>query len=187
VDDTAVAYITEPLAENVTIIGPSAVDLWLRSSASDTDVQVTLSEVRPDGLETYVQSGWLRASHRRLASGKDLPLEPRHSHLEQDAEPMPAGGFAKMRVGLLPVAHVFRAGSRIRLSVAAPGGDRTRWAFDTFLTGGAVTNEVSRSRLMASRLRLPVIPRAEVPTALPPCPGLRGQPCRTYEPAANGG
>jgi hypothetical protein len=24
-----------------------------------------------------------------------------------------------------------------------------------------------------------------VPTALPPCPGLRGEPCRGYEPLAN--
>ena len=34
--------------------------------ATDTDIQVTLSEIRPDGQETYVQSGWLRASRRVL-------------------------------------------------------------------------------------------------------------------------
>src|SRR5262249_48258603 len=62
VDGTAVASATAPLAEDTTIVGPSGVDLWLRSSAADTDLQVTLSEIRPDGLETYVQSGWLRAS-----------------------------------------------------------------------------------------------------------------------------
>jgi uncharacterized protein len=187
VDGTAVGYTTAPLEESVTIVGPSSLDLWLRSSAADTDIQVTLTEVRPDGFETYVQSGWLRASHRRLAPGKDLPLEPRQSHLEADAEPMPAGQFVKLRVGLLAVAHVFRAGSRIRISIEAPGGDRTRWAFDTFDTDGMVVNDVSRSRTMPSRLRLPVIPRVEVPAALPPCPGLRGQPCRTYVPASNGG
>jgi predicted acyl esterase len=187
VDGTAVAYTTAPLEENVTIVGPSSLDLWLRSSAADTDIQVTLTEVRPDGFEAYVQSGWLRASHRRLAPGKDLPLEPRQTHLEADAEPMPAGQFVKLRVGLLAVAHVFRAGSRIRISVEAPGGDRTRWAFDTFDTDGLVVNDVAHSPSMASRLRLPVIPRVEVPAAYPPCPGLRGQPCRTYVPAANGG
>jgi predicted acyl esterase len=66
VDGTALAYATEPLDEDVTIVGPGSVDLWLRSSADDSDLLVTLSEVRPDGLETYVQSGWLRASHRKL-------------------------------------------------------------------------------------------------------------------------
>ena len=48
------------------MVGTGSVDLWLRSSATDTDLQVTLSEIRPDGLEYYVQNGWLRASHRKL-------------------------------------------------------------------------------------------------------------------------
>jgi hypothetical protein len=32
---------------------------------------------------------------------------------------------------------------------------------------------------------LPVVPGLDIPTELPPCPGLRGQPCRPYEPFAN--
>jgi predicted acyl esterase len=185
-DGAAVAYATAPLTEDVTIVGQGAVDVFLRSSAVDTDIQVTLSEIRPDGLETYVQSGWLRASHRKLAK-KQSKTEVVQTHLEADVEPMPAGQFVKMRIGIFASAHVFRAGSRIRISLEAPGGDRTRWAFDTFDTNGLVTNDVARSRFMASRLVLPVIRRAEPPPGLPPCPGLRGQPCRTYEPAANGG
>ena len=38
---------------------------------------------------------------------------------------------------------------------------------------------------MRSRLTLPVVPGNEVPAGLPPCPGLRGQPCRAFEPSAN--
>src|SRR5262249_58935604 len=63
VDGTAVAYATAPLAADTTIVGPGSVDLWLRASDRDTDLQLTLTEVRPDGLETYVQNGELRASH----------------------------------------------------------------------------------------------------------------------------
>jgi predicted acyl esterase len=92
-----------------------------------------------------------------------------------------------MRVGIFAVAHTFRAGSRIRLSLEAPGGDRTRWAFDTFDTNGMVTNDVSYARGFASRVVLPVVRRAQAPAGLPPCPGLRGQPCRLYESAGNGG
>ncbi|MCW5893934.1 MAG: CocE/NonD family hydrolase [bacterium] len=187
VDGTALAYATEPLIDDVTIVGPGSVDLYLRSSAEDTDIQVTLSEIRPDGLETYVQSGWLRASHRKLDRKKRTRLEPWPTHLEKDAAPMPDGKFALVRVGIFPVAHVFRKGSRIRLGIAAPGGDRTRWRFDTFLTGGTVRNEISRMHAKASRVVLPVIPGVVPPPTLPPCPGLRGQPCRTYRPAGNGG
>lgn len=187
VDGTALAYATEPLLDDVTIVGPGSVDLYLRTSADDTDIQVTLSEIRPDGLETYVQSGWLRASHRKLDRKKRTRLEPWPTHLEKDAAPMPGGAFTLVRVGIFPVAHVFRKGSRIRLGIAAPGGDRTRWRFDTYQTGGTVQNEISRTHAKASRVVLPVIPGIEPPPELPPCPGLRGQPCRTYQPAGNGG
>jgi predicted acyl esterase len=186
-DGTALAYATPPLAEDVAVVGPGSVDLYLRSSAADSDLQVTLSEIRPDDLETYVQSGWLRASHRRLDKRSSTRLEPRPTHLEDDFEPLPAGEFVLARVGLFAVSHVFRAGSRIRISIAAPGGDRTRWAFDTPTTGGLVTNEIARSAALPSRVVLPILADPPAPQALPPCPGLRGQPCRSYVPAANGG
>jgi predicted acyl esterase len=187
VDGTAVAYATPSLDDDLTIVGPGSVDLWLRSSAPDTDLQVTLSEIRPDGLETYVQSGWLRASLRKLSTKRSTRLEPRPTYLEQDAEPLPAGKFTKVRVGLFAVAHVFRAGSRIRISVEAPGDDRTSWAFDTPSTDGTVVNDISRTQARPSRIVLAVVPDVQAPPALPPCPSLRGQPCRTYVPTANGG
>ncbi len=48
------------------VVGSGSADLWIRSDAADTDLEVTISEIRPDGQEMYVQSGWLRASHRAL-------------------------------------------------------------------------------------------------------------------------
>jgi hypothetical protein len=187
VDGTAVAYISKALRRSVTIVGPSSVDLWLRSSAPDTDVQVTLSEVRPDGKEVYVQNGWLRASHRKLDEAAATKLSPRVTHLEADAEPLPSSKFSRVRVELFAAAHVFRKGSRIRISVEAPGGDRPIWSFETPATGGDVVNEIAFGGGRASRIVLPVVDGVEPPDALPPCPGLRGQPCRTYEPATNGG
>jgi hypothetical protein len=185
--DAAVAYVSDPLTEDLAVVGPSSVDLWMRSSASDTDIQVTLSEVRADGLETYVQSGWLRASHRRNDPKRQTRIAPWPTHLESDAAAMPEGKFTRVRVGLLAAAHLFRQGSRIRISIEAPGGDRTRWAFDTFVTGGAVVNEIAYTRARPSRLVLPVLRKVDAPPGAPPCPGLRGQPCRSYVPAINGG
>ena len=107
----AVAYVTDALTAPVTIVGPGSVDLWLESSAADTDIQVTLSEVRPDDNEFYVQSGWLRASHRAIDKKNSTKLDPRPTHLEADAEPLPAGEFSLLRVKLFPASHIFRAGS----------------------------------------------------------------------------
>jgi uncharacterized protein len=43
------------------------------------------------------------------------------------------------------------------------------------------------SASLRSSLLLPVVPGVAVPTGLPPCPGLRGEPCRTYQPLVNPG
>ncbi len=66
---TAVAYVTAQLRANTVVIGGGAVQLWLKSSARTVDLQVTITEVRPDGKETFVQNGWLRANERRLGPG----------------------------------------------------------------------------------------------------------------------
>jgi uncharacterized protein len=188
VDGSGVAYATPRLGKPLTLVGPSSVDLWLRSTATDTDIQVALSEVRPDGKEVYVQSGYLRASHRKLNEARSTPTLPVHTHLATDSAPLPAGELVPVRVELYSATHVFRKGSRLRLIISAPGGDRVAWAFDTPATNGQVVNELARGGRKASKLVLSVVPTTkDTPKELPPCPSLRGQPCRTYVPAVNGG
>jgi hypothetical protein len=53
--------------------------------------------------------------------------------------------------------------------------------------GGTVVNQIARTRTRASRLVLPVVANVNPPGPPPSCPGLRGQPCRSYVPASNGG
>ena len=183
-DGKGVGFVTAALASDVVIAGPSSLDLQLKSSAKDTDLQVTLSEVRPDGNETYVQNGWLRASHRKLDSARSTALDPVPTHLRGDAAPLPAGTFSLVRVPIFPVAHAFRAGSRIRVTVEAVGGDRPRWDFAT-VDDGATTNTIA---LVGSQLVLPVVPGATaLGTPLPPPTALRGEPNRAYVPASNSG
>ncbi|MFM9165090.1 MAG: CocE/NonD family hydrolase [Solirubrobacterales bacterium] len=179
---------TGPVLErDVVIAGPSSMDLWVKSTAKDTDFQVTLSEVRPDGQETYVQNGWLRASHRKLYPKRSTVLNPVPTHLKQDAAPLPAGEFTLVRVPVFPVAHAFRAGSRIRVTVEATGGDRPRWDFATIDDGKAV-NTVWLGGTQPSKLVLPVIAGDTAKgTPLPPAGALRGQPGRAHVPASNGG
>jgi predicted acyl esterase len=178
----ALAYVSAPLTESTVMAGTGSVDLWLRSSAPDVDLEVTLSEVRPDGRETYVQSGWLRASQRKLDAADSSPLLPVQTHTRRDASPLPAGKFTLVHVPFYPFAHAFRAGSRIRIVVQPPGGNRPAWAFAARRYDHAVTVDVARSVARASKVVLPVVPSVSVPTPLPACGTLRGQPCRTYVP-----
>jgi predicted acyl esterase len=159
--------------------GTGSVDLWVRSSATDTDLEVTLTELRPDGKEIYIQNGWLRASHRALDSAHSTALAPVHPHTSASAEPLPAGEFVPARVALFPFAHIFRPGSRLRISVEAPNGNRPFWSFAGLPDGSGVVNEIGHSIGRPSKIVLPVIPNAPAPpAALPECGSVRGQPCR---------
>jgi hypothetical protein len=72
----------------------------------------------------------------------------------------------------------------LRITVEAPGGNRPFWTFDSLPASGTVTNDIAHSVGHPSKVVLPVIPGIDVPAALPPCPSLRGQPCRTLFGAA---
>lgn len=184
---SSLSYTTEPLDKALAMVGTGSVDLWISSTARDGDVQVTLSEVRPDGSERYVQNGWLRLSHRKVVKAHSSALSPFHSDLERDSEPMPKGTFVRARVAIFPFAYEFRAGSRLRLTIEAPGGDRPLWTFDTPRTHGSVTDRVARSAGRPSRIVLPVLPSLPaLPEAPAPCPSLRAQPCRAAPRAASG-
>ncbi len=174
---TAATFVSDPLDEDTVVIGSGSVDLWITSNLGDTDLEVTVSEIRPDGTEVYVQSGWLRASRRSLDEGASTDLRPVHTHLEDDAAPLPDGVAELARVELYPFAHPFRAGSQLRLTVDAPGGNRPVWAFETIAGGEQVT--IAHDADHPSRLVLAVVPGVEVPPEFPPCGSLRGQPCRT--------
>lgn len=182
---SAVSYVTGPLAENTTVIGAGAVNLWVRSSTPNVDLQATVSEVRPDGKETFVQNGWVRANERKLDAKKSTPLEPVLSLRESDVEPMPANEFVKVTIPLYYEGHAYRAGSRIRVTIAAPNGTQPIWDFEETEPAGKAQVAIAYSKQDPSNLLLPVVPGVNVPTGLPPCPGLRGEPCREYVPLTN--
>jgi predicted acyl esterase len=178
--DSAVGYLTSPLSDNTTVIGAGAIQAWVRSSTPNVDLQATITEVRPDGKETFVQNGWVRGNERKLDAGKSTPLEPVLSLRSSDVSPLPSDRFVKVTIPLYYEGHVYRAGSRIRIKITAPNGDQPIWSFGETQPQGKATVAIAHSKGMPSRLLLPVVPGVAVPTGLPPCPGLRGEPCRDY-------
>jgi predicted acyl esterase len=175
---TAVSYMTNPLAEDTTVVGAGSVWLWVKAAKKVVDLQVTITEVRPDGKETFVQGGWLKSSFRKLDKAKSTPLDPWPSGRLKDLRNLPRGKFAQLPIPLYYQTHGYRKGSRIRVIVSAPDGDQPIWAFAEAKPGSKTKVTIGRSPKMRSRLMLPVVPKLEIPTELPPCPGLRGEPCR---------
>jgi predicted acyl esterase len=179
---TALSYLTAPLPATTTVIGAGAVKLWLRSSTRNVDLQVMISEVRPDGQEMFVQDGWLRGDEAKLDRRKSTRLEPVLSLRASDVRALPSKRFVAVTIPLYYEGHVYRAGSRIRVLVSAPNGDQPIWSFGETSPRASSRVTIATGRRMPSSLILPVVPGVSVPTGLPPCPGTRGEPCRAYQP-----
>jgi uncharacterized protein len=192
---TALSYVTPPLEETKTVIGAGAVYAWVKSSKQDVDLQATVTEVRPDGNEVFVQNGYLRSSMRKLSNDTDnvmktpsTLLEPQPSMLARDVEPMPKGKFVRVAIPLYYQGHAYREGSRIRVTIAAPNGQQPVWSFSHTRPKLKDSSQVEllMSPKKRSFLALPIVAGVEVPAEYPPCPSLRNQPCREYEPLLNG-
>lgn len=172
-----VAWTTQPLAEDLELFGAHSLDLWLSSTAPSTDLQVTLTEVRPDGQEMYLRRGWLRASHRALDPERSTATRPVHTHLESDLAPLPDEPTL-VRVEIPDINHVFRAGSAIRVIVDAPTGRTGFWQLGFDPT--PAVNTIHHGPDFPSRLVLSVIPGGRAPEdrPLPDCGTVLYTPCR---------
>jgi len=173
---TAAAFTTDPLPDDVTLLGSASLDLWLTASAPDVDLQVTITEVRPDGQETFVQQGWLRASQRRLDPARSTELLPHQTHQASDVSALQPGDPVLARVEVFPFGHLFRTGSRLRVWIDAPTFLPQLWAFTPSPTPAAVT--ILHDAEHPSALVLPHVPNEAGRPALPDCGLLIRQPCR---------
>jgi uncharacterized protein len=107
--DTLV-FCSAPLEADLTIAGHPCAELWISSSAPDTDFVVRLvdqyppSESYPAGFALAIAEGVQRAKFRNGYEAPEL-LTPSETTL--------------VRVRLRPVANRFRAGHRVRLEVTS--------------------------------------------------------------------
>lgn len=176
-DANAVVFEGGAVAKDTVLLGTASVDLWVRSPVEDADLQVTLSEVRVDGKEVYIQSGWLRASHRKPGPTATV-FWPAQTFSASSHAPLPLNDWVEVRVGTAGFAHVLRAGSKVRVTVDTPGGTRADWRFAIKQFPGDVEYQVGHDAQHPSKVVLPVVENVSVPSMPPPCPSLRGQPCR---------
>ncbi|MGH7897403.1 MAG: CocE/NonD family hydrolase [Candidatus Binatia bacterium] len=175
-DGTAAFFTTAPLGADRVLLGSASLDLWISSTAPDTDFEVTLSEVRPDGKEMFVQQGWLRASHRREDSLLSNELRPFQTHILTDSSLVLPLQPTKVRIEIFPFGHVFRAGSRLRIAVAAPHVQPDLWGFLELPI--PALNTIFASSIYPSSIALPLLAGEAAGAPLSPCT-LRNQPCRT--------
>jgi predicted acyl esterase len=153
---------------------------------ADVNLQASLSVVRPDGTETWVSSGWLRAGHRGLDADLTDEWRIERTFAEADFTPLTPDEPVRLDIPIPPVGQPFRAGEQLRLTIATPGRNHGTWAFENpDYEGDRPTHSVLRGGATPSRIRVQVAPDIAVPAQAPACPSLRGQPCRAYVPVEN--
>jgi len=92
-------YTSPVLREDLTVVGPLTVTLYLRSSLEHTDFFVRLCDVSEKGRSYNLSDGTIQ--------------------LRPGSVPTDDDGVAKVEIAMWPTANTFRAGHRIRLQVSS--------------------------------------------------------------------
>ena len=74
-----------------------------------------------------VTKGWLRASHRAIDEKLSLENAPWYTH--KDPQPLVPGKVYLFRIAVMPTAHRFAKGSRIRIELANGDSSVTEFVF----------------------------------------------------------
>jgi uncharacterized protein len=141
-ESLGLTFTSEPLEDDLAVLGVPEVVLYLSVSAPVAMAVVRLTDVRPDGTSAQVSAGILNLTHRR---GHASP------------EPMIAASIEEVRVLLRPAGYRFMVGHRVRVSVAS-----SAWPV-VWPSPYDATFELHHGPSTPSRLILPVIPAAGGP------------------------
>jgi putative CocE/NonD family hydrolase len=138
-------FESEPLAADLEVTGRPVAELWVSSSAVDTDVTARLIDVYPPN-EDY-PAGYAM----NLADGV---VRMRYRDSRTDAELMTPGTVYRVEIPLYATSNVFQQDHRIRLDVSSSSFP----AYD--VNPNVAVNSIHHDAVHASRLRLPVVEAA---------------------------
>ncbi|CAA9357735.1 MAG: Glutaryl-7-ACA acylase [uncultured Gemmatimonadaceae bacterium] len=153
------SWVTEPLAEDVTIAGNVVAELFAATTGSDADWVVKLIDVYPDAYEADPKM----SGYQLMVSGEVFRARFRNSF--ERPEPVTPNRVTPYRIGLHGQAYRFGRGHRIMVQVQStwfPVIDRNPQTFVPNIFEAkagdfrAATHRVYRSPRFASRLSLPV-------------------------------
>jgi putative CocE/NonD family hydrolase len=97
-------YTTPAFSKATEITGPISLDLYVSSSAVDTDFTGMLVDVWPNGFAQNLTSGILRLRYRESQENPELAKPGEIYHITLD---------------LIATSNVFRAGHKLRLEVSS--------------------------------------------------------------------
>lgn len=124
--DDVLVYSTSPFKQDFEVTGPVSAELYVSSSAVDTDFTAKLVDVWPNGFAQNLTEGILRARYRDSQEKPEF-LNP--------------GQVYKITLDLWATSTVFRAGHRLRAEISSSNFPR----FDRNLNTGESPERGSRT------------------------------------------
>ena len=153
-EPVTLSYTSAPLTSAADMVGPGNAEIFLSSTAPETDINVVVADVWPDGSSHPVGVGRLRTSfpyvdvNQSLVDARGDLVQP-HNDLSRKTYAAP-GTVVRYDVEIWPIGNRFQAGHRIRVYLT--GTPLTRMpaapAVNTVYLGGATL----------SRVLLPMLP-----------------------------
>ena len=146
----ALVFTSKPLAKPLEVTGQLSATLWAASDAKDTDWNVMLLDVFPDGHAERVQDGVARARFRK-GYDHEVALTP--------------GQVEQYEIDVWFTSRVFTAGHRLRVSISSalfPKYDRnlnTGHNNETDSTWVVAHQRIVHDATHPSHITLPTIPR----------------------------
>ncbi|MCM8711702.1 CocE/NonD family hydrolase [Clostridium sp. SYSU_GA19001] len=101
--DDVLSFVSEPISEDMCIIGEMNVKLFVSSDCEDTSFTVKVMEVKSNGKAYNIRSSITTLAYRNNSSIR-LTYEP--------------GEVVEVNIKLLPITWNIRAGSRLRIDVS---------------------------------------------------------------------
>ncbi len=146
-------FTSDPLENDLEVTGEIVAELFISSTAKDTDFSFTLCDVYPDGRSINLHgldAGYLRMRYRKGPDKQEL-LKP--------------GEVYPIKIGQVFTSNLFKKGHRIRIQITsskAPHYDPNPNTGNEIATEKNLvpcTNSVFHSKKYPSKITLPTIPR----------------------------
>jgi putative CocE/NonD family hydrolase len=174
-------YMTEPLPEDLLVIGPISLTLYASIDQEDTNWIVILKDVGPDVSvrtaregerlvpndlkERELTRGWLKASHRAVDPARSKPWRPWHSLTREAQKPVVPGEVNEYQIEIMSTANLFEKGHRICLDITSldlntgvAGETNVEYIANHVCSSKTVLHKVHHNGRYPSHLLLPVIP-----------------------------
>ena len=157
----SVIYKSPPLDEDMQVIGQAAINFFASIDQDDTNWIVRLFDVSPNGVETRVAKGYLKASRRATDPVKSKPYAPYHLQTREAVQTIKPGEILEYNVDLKIISNVFKAGHLIKLSIESlesPRDPELQIHYHPILNHSkSILHKIYRDKEHRSHLFLPVI------------------------------